>query len=73
MEKIILHDVEGIARLSGTDQHGNVWTQFGVDAFADQTEGECCICGATLSEGWLCLDGGDECCDDHVSFTEEPA
>lgn len=70
METIILSNVEGIARLTGTDEHGNQWTQFAVDYMAEQVEGECCICGETLESGWLCLDGGEECCDDHVEFAD---
>lgn len=69
-ETIILSDVEGISRLSGTDQHGARWTQFEVDYLAEQVPGECCICGATLESGWLCLDGGDEVCDEHVTIKE---
>ena len=68
METIRLSKVDGIARLSGTDAYGNSWTQFEVDYLAEQTDGECDICGATLSEGWMCLDGGDEVCDSHVYF-----
>jgi hypothetical protein len=66
METITLHDVDGIARLSGTDENGCSWTQFEVDSFAEQLPGECCICGEELWDGWMCLDGGDEVCDSHV-------
>lgn len=65
---IILHDIEGFARKSGTDQHGNQWIEFEVDYFADQLPGECNICNAELETGWLCLDGGEEVCDSHISF-----
>jgi hypothetical protein len=61
-----LHDVQGVAVLTGTDQHGSTWTQFTVDPFAGQEEGECSVCGQPLTEGWLCLDGGGEVCDQHV-------
>lgn len=67
-EKIVLHDVEGIARKSGTDQNGCAWLQFEVDYFAEQEDGECSICGATIFKGWLCMDGGDEVCDEHVTW-----
>lgn len=69
-EKIVLHDIEGFARKSGTDQHGCQWIEFTVDYGALEEDGECCICGATLTSGWLCLDGGDEVCDKHVEVTE---
>jgi hypothetical protein len=61
-----LRDVRGTAVLSGTDQYGNAWTQFAVDPFAGQEEGECSVCGQPLTEGWLWLDGGEEVCDQHV-------
>ena len=64
---IKLSDIQGISRLSGTDEHGNSWVQFEVDYTAEQTDGECVECDATISSGWLCLDGGDEVCDLHVS------
>ena len=66
-EKIQLHDVTGFARFSGTDESGNQWIQFEVDYMAQQEDGECCICGKILDHGWLCLDGGEEVCADHVS------
>lgn len=70
LEVIKLHDMEGISRLSGTDEHGCVWIQFEVDSFAEQEPGECCICGVELWEGWMCLDSGDEVCDEHIQITE---
>jgi len=65
---IKLTNIEGISRLSGTDEQGNAWIQFEVDYFAEQLEGECHICGEPLADGWMCLDGGDEVCSDHVEF-----
>lgn len=70
-EVIVLHDIEGIVRKSGTDQYGCNWIQFEVDYLAEQEDGECVICGAELSEGWMCLDGGDEVCDWHVRYVED--
>lgn len=74
-ETVVLSNIEGFARKSGTDQHGCQWTEFEVDYGAEQEPGECCFCGAALESGWLCLDGGDECCAEHVEFAadaEEP-
>jgi len=68
METIKLTNIEGIARLSGTDEHGNAWIQFEVDYLEDELPGECCICGQELESGWFCLDGGDEVCSDHVEY-----
>lgn len=68
MEMITLDKVQGISRLSGTDEHGNTWVEFEVDYQAEQETGECCICGAELEAGWLCMDGGDEVCSDHVEY-----
>jgi hypothetical protein len=69
-DTIILHGVTGIARRMGKDQHGCFWTEFEVDRFAEQEDGECRICGKTIPSGWVCLDGGDEVCADHVLIEE---
>ena len=66
METITIHHVTGVRRLSGTDYQGNIWTQFEVDYLAEQEDGECTICDAVLTEGWMCLDGGDEVCNSHI-------
>ena len=66
METIKLTNVDGIAKLSGDDKNGNTWVKFEVDYFAEQMDGECSICGAVLSSGWMCLDGGEEVCDSHI-------
>lgn len=70
-DKVLLHNVEGISRLSGTDQNGCQWVQFEVDHLAEQEDGECSICDKTIGSGWTCLDGGEEVCDDHVTFAQE--
>ena len=72
-EIIRLHDVQGIARKSGMDEHGNAWIEFDTDYFAEQEPGECSICGATIESGWLCLDGGEEVCHSHVEYDHESA
>ena len=72
METITLHNVErGMCHASGTDEHGNLWTEFEVDHMAEQSSGECCICGAELEEGFMCMDGGEEICHDHVEYAED--
>ncbi len=65
-ETIRLSGIEGIARRSGTDQWGNKWLQFDVDWMAEESAGECNICGMMLTRGWLCLDGGEEVCTSHI-------
>jgi hypothetical protein len=66
-DKIKLVAVGGIARKHGTEAGSKaVWVEFDVDAFADQEPGTCSICGATLETGWMCLDGGEEVCREHV-------
>jgi len=67
---VYLNNVSGISRLSGVDEHGNSWIQFEVDYFAEQDDGECAICGEILTSGWMCLDGGEEICDEHVCEQE---
>jgi len=70
METIALRDIEGFARLSGTDEDGATWTQFVVNPSGVGLEetGECTICGTELEDGWMCLDGGDEVCNEHVTY-----
>lgn len=70
-EIVLLHDIEGTARKSGTDLDGFRWIEFEVDSFAEQEPGECDICGEELWDGWMCLDGGDEVCSRHVEFEED--
>lgn len=69
--KIVLHDIRGSSLLSGVDDNGNTWIQFRVDAFAGEDNGECELCGAEISSGWLCMSDSTEICDDHVQFLEE--
>jgi hypothetical protein len=71
METIRLYNVVGFARKSGTDDHGSEWLEFEVDGFAEQEPGMCSICGAEIESGWMCLDDGQEVCDQHVEYTEE--
>ncbi len=80
-ETIRLHNLQGFARKSGTDDSGNAWIEFELDAYAIDCDcdgpecdpdvcprlgTECSICGDRIESGWLCLDGGDEVCDRHV-------
>mgnify|MGYP003148104174 CR=1 FL=1 len=67
-ERIYLHDRIGITTFSGIDRDGNTWIEFVVDYFAEQVDGECAICGETLSQGWMCLNGGDEVCSSHIKW-----
>lgn len=69
---IILHDVQGISRKSGVDQHNCTWTEFEVDYLAEQEDGECSICHERLSNGWMCMEqAGKEVCTDHVVYEED--
>lgn len=66
-----LHNVEGIARLSGVEYHDGAvshYIQFEVDYLAEQLPGECNICGLEIESGWVRFDGGEECCDEHVEI-----
>lgn len=56
MEAIVLHDVGGMGLLTGTDQHGRLWTEF----YADSSNGaskpaKCDACGNSILNGWVCL------------------
>lgn len=67
-EIVALTNIQGFALKTGEDQYGNHWTEFETDYFADQQPGECSICQAEIESGWLCLDGGEEVCHDHISY-----
>lgn len=72
-ETITLHNVAGVSRKSGTDEHDLQWIQYELDPFCmdDLTQlDECCLCGAAIASGWLCLDDGDVCCDEHVAYED---
>jgi hypothetical protein len=70
MENIQLNNIRGYDGNLCQDLDGLFWTQFEVDYFAEQLDGECDICQATISSGWLCLDGGEEICSDHVTIND---
>jgi len=64
-QKIVrLHDIQGIARKRGTDEHGNAWIE---DECNDESM-TCEICGAEIWSGWTCLDGGEFVCAEHVEY-----
>jgi len=83
METIKLKDITGIARKSGTDEHGNIWVQDELDPFGRDCDcdgecnpddcprfvEECTICGLKIENGWTCLDGGDFVCADHIELS----
>jgi hypothetical protein len=62
---------DGISRLSGTCNEGAKWIQFEVDYLAEQTDGECVECNKAIGEGWLCLDGGEEACNECVKVIQK--
>jgi len=72
---IELHDVEGIARLSGTCKDGCTWLQYELDqSMCDLPDGEvytdtCCECGKEMISGWVNMDDGSEqACNDCVKI-----
>lgn len=70
METITLYNVEGFARKSGTDGLGSQWIEFETDCFAEQEAGTCSICEAEIESGWMCLDGAEEVCAEHIVIDE---
>ena len=70
MSAITITITGGISRLDGVCNEGAEWTQFQVDYLAEQTDGECVECNKTISEGWLCLDGGEEACNECVTVIQ---
>jgi len=52
--------------------HGNAGAAQRLEvAIADQNTGECSICGKELESGFICLDGGEEFCSDHIIFVDK--
>ena len=68
---ITLHNINGISRLSGQDEQGNVFVEFEVDYLAEQQDGECTECDEIINMGWQCLDGGEEYCSSHIQFCDD--
>ena len=64
-------DKDRFARQGGVDENDNHFIDFEVDYFADQDTGECSICGKELESGFICLDGGEEFCSDHIIFVDK--
>ena len=60
----------GISKLYGVCEEDAGWTQFEVDYLAEETDGECVECHKTITEGWLCLDGGEEACNECVTVIQ---
>ena len=58
----------GFARLSGECTNGLQWIEYELDPFTmdEPYEDECSICGREIVAGWLCLDGGETVCSEHV-------
>ena len=70
MSAITITVTGGISRLDGVCNAGANWKQFEVDYLAEQTDGECVECNKTINEGWLCLDGGEEACNECVTVIQ---
>jgi hypothetical protein len=60
---VFLVTLDGFARKFGNDADGAAWTE---SEREDAELDDCAICGALISSGWLCLDGGDVVCDAHI-------
>ena len=60
--------------LSGryTCPDGLTWAEFKVDEFAAQQNGNCWACNSEISEGFMCMDGGEELCLDCVELWISP-
>ena len=63
-------DSDCISRLRGQDEYDLYWIEFETDWFAGGEAGECSICSKEITEGWLCLDGGEEVCSSHINLIE---
>ena len=72
---IITVTIDGAAsRLYGVCDQGAEWHQFAEDCLTEVGEGECVECGATINQGWQCLDGYEYACNDCVKVVRpDPA
>jgi len=70
METITLHDITGISRKGGTDEQGNAWIEYVLEPEDLGDYDVCDICGAEIESGWLCMDGGEVVCDEHIVYEE---
>lgn len=59
----------GISRKTATDLETKAsFIEYDIDYLAGETPEECTIegCDIMVTHGWLCLDGGELYCEDHV-------
>jgi len=61
----------GIARRTATCEEGCSFIEFEVDWLAGEEVDYCVVCDTAIEEGWLCLDGGEVYCHDHVEVIED--
>lgn len=57
----------GFGRAYGVDTDGAHWTTYD----RDEGDDDCDECGARITSGWLCLDGGETVCSAHVVSTND--
>jgi hypothetical protein len=53
------------------DQFGQSWVPIQVDHLAGESNVACVGCEEISTEGWLCLDGGQELCSDHITVAPD--
>jgi hypothetical protein len=53
---------------AGEDQYGRAWIP--VEKFQDQPPIHCIFCDKVVTIGWMCMDGGEEICVDHMAIRE---
>lgn len=68
IEKIILLNVEGIARKSGTDQHGRAWIQYDIDPLARDPDHCLQSCDGFECDPDTCPRFYDECAECRQKF-----
>jgi hypothetical protein len=67
--RIALHNVEGFGKdgltlPDGVDEDGKIWV------YRRKISGYICLlCGAPVTEGWLCFDTGNVVCATHVTVS----
>ena len=75
---IKLKNIQGIARKSGEDEFGNYYLEYNLDLEdieLDEDGNEiwdiCEECGKEITEGWVCMDGGETYCRSCIEIEKE--
>ncbi len=63
---LMIEDGEAGSRSAVDLETGKVFTEFEREFQPGGSIGYCVVCDTALESGWMCLDGGEEYCEEHV-------